>query len=83
MISMNTYNDDDIYTEGQNYVCGQADGTQFDDIIFVGRKSMNGKPVLVFKTLSGGRELKLNPSYLSFSLEKDLDISEETEKETE
>ena len=83
MISMNTYNDDELYIEGQNYVCGQADGTQFDDIIFVGRKSMNGKPVLVFKTLIGERELKINPSYLSFSLEKNLDISDKTQKETE
>ena len=82
MLNINTFDDDDLYIEGHNYVLGQSDGSQFDNVIYVGKKSLNGKPVLVFKTLVGDKELKINPSYHSFSLEKDLDIQEKTQKET-
>ena len=75
---MNSY-DEDMFIEGGGYTVGISDGTQFNNIIYVGKKLLNGKPILTFRTMKGDRQLTVNPSYHSFTLET-LEVETITEE---
>ena len=76
---MDSY-DEDMFIEGGGYTVGISDGTQFNNIIYVGKKLLNGKPILTFRTMKGDKQLTVNPSYHSFTLET-LEVEEQTQKE--
>jgi len=62
---------DTILAEGQEYIIGINDGSSFNGAIYVGTKLYHGKPIMVFKT-EDNRQLTVNPSYHSFTLEKTM-----------
>ena len=63
--------DDRILAEGQEYTVGTNDGSSFKDVIYVGTKLYHGKPIMVFQT-KDNRQLTVNPSYHSFTLEENM-----------
>ena len=63
--------DDRIPAEGQEYTVGTNDGSSFKDVIYVGTKLYHGKPIMVFQT-KDNRQLTVNPSYHSFTLEENM-----------
>ena len=72
---MDSY-DDNVLTEGAEYIVGMNDGTTFREIIFEGRKMINGKPILCFRTRKSDSLITINPSYHSFTVENpDIEIN--------
>ncbi|MBC8147470.1 MAG: hypothetical protein H8E98_05740 [Bacteroidetes bacterium] len=64
-----------ILAEGLPYIVELNTGTSFENVIYSGMKYMNGKQLLVFHT-KDNRQLSVNPSFHTFTLEQ---ILEETE----
>ncbi len=73
---MNSY-DDNVLTEGAEYIVGLNDGTTFREIIYEGKKMINGKPILCFRTKKSDSLITINPSYHSFTVENpDIEMNE-------
>ena len=68
--------DDNVLTEGAEYSVGLNDGTMFKEIIFEGKKMINGKPILCFRTVNEDKQITINPSYHSYTIEKGIAMNE-------
>jgi len=64
-----------ILAEGLPYIVELNTGTSFENVVYSGMKYMNGKQLLVFHT-KDNRQLSVNPSFHTFTLEQ---VLEETE----
>ena len=80
-INDNAY-DSNLLTEGSIYTVGLNDGTTFKKSVYVGTQLLNGKPIMVFDTtitvkgVEKSKQLTINPSYHSFTLEEETEINE-------
>ena len=68
-----TYNEQ-ILTEGSEYSVGTNDGKEFKKVAFVGLKQLNGKPMMVFKTMED-KQVTVNPSFHSFIIEEETEMN--------
>ena len=75
----NSFNED-IMTAGTTYTVGTNDGKQIEDVIFVGTKQFNGKSIMCFETYDR-HEIRVNPSYFSFSVEKGTEMHSITDEQ--
>ena len=64
--------DDGILEIGNSYTVGTNDGREISNIRFTGYKLLNGKPMMVFKTVDK-QTVSINPSYYTFALEEEVD----------
>ena len=64
--------DDGILEVGNKYTIGTNDGREISRIRFIGYKLLNGKPMMVFKTINK-QTVSINPSYYTFALEEEKD----------
>ena len=67
MISTSISYDDGILEEDSTYSIGTNDGKEFRSVVYKGTKLLNGKPMMVFKTVDGER-LTVNPSFHTFTI---------------
>ena len=65
----------EIWAEGAMYTVGLNDGTNFKKMGFVRADVFGGKPLLIFQT-EDKKQLEINPSYHSFTLEEDTEMNE-------
>jgi hypothetical protein len=68
--------DENVLTEGAEYSVGLNDGTMFKEIIFEGKKMINGKPILCFRTVKEDAQITINPSYHSWTIEGSMKMNE-------
>ena len=65
--------DDNLLAEGSVYTVGTNDGKEFQKVIFVGYKLMNGKPIMVFSTEeTHPKQITINPSFHTFTMEEEM-----------
>ena len=64
--------DDGILEVGNSYTVGTNDGREIPEVRFTGMKLLNGKPMMVFKTVDK-QTVSINPSYYTFALEEEVD----------
>ena len=64
--------DDGILEIGNEYTVGTNDGREIRHIRFTGFKLLNGKPMMVFKTVFN-KKVSINPSFYTFVLEEEKD----------
>jgi len=65
--------DDNLLSEGSVYTVGTNDGKEFQKVIFVGYKLMNGKPIMVFSTEeTHPKQITINPSFHTFTMEEEM-----------
>ena len=67
---MSEYNEE-LLAEGCEYDAGINDGTSFKDVIFVGTRQRNGKPIMVFST-KDNRQITIKQSYHTYTIEKKM-----------
>ena len=72
---MSMFNDS-IVAEGIQYIVGTNDGRIHKKAIFVGKKMLNGKEWLCFKMHKTDKPLTVNPSYMTFALEDDMEMND-------
>ena len=60
--------DDGILEIDEKYTVGTNDGREISNIRFTGYKLLNGKPMMVFKTVFN-KKVSINPSFYTFVLE--------------
>ena len=65
--------DDGILEIGNEYTVGTNDGREIALIKFTGYKLLNGKPMMVFRTVHN-KKVSINPSYYTFILETEKEI---------
>lgn len=70
---MKNPNDDGILDIDEKYTIGTNDGREFRQVVFKGYKLLNGKPMMVFRTIKNNQKLSINPSYYTFVLEMEKD----------
>jgi len=57
------------FDEDETYSIGFNDGREFDKIVYVGTKLLNGKSMICFKT-KDKLDITVNPSYVSFYIKQ-------------
>ena len=57
--------------DGNIYDIGMNDGTVFKGVEYLGTKLHNGKPMMCFVTKSELKQITINPSYHSWTIEKE------------
>ena len=67
MISTSISYDEGILDINCTYSIGTNDGKEFRTVVYKGTKLLNGKPMMVFKTIDGER-LTINPSFHTFTI---------------
>ena len=67
--------DDGILEIGNEYTVGTNDGREIALIKFTGYKLLNGKPMMVFKTVFN-KKVSINPSFYTFVLEEENENDE-------
>jgi hypothetical protein len=67
MIKTSISYDEGILEENCTYSVGTNDGKEFRTVVYKGTKLLNGKPMMVFKTVDGER-LTVNPSFHTFTI---------------
>ncbi len=65
--------DDGILEVGNSYTVGTNDGREIPEVRFTGMKLLNGKPMMVFRTVSN-KKVSINPSFYTFILETDKEL---------
>lgn len=72
---------DPVLVEGLKYTIELSTSTVFNNAVYLGIKKVNGKPIWIFE-LKEGRQLGINPSFHTFTLEDSAEFSKEelTEK---
>ena len=73
-MEINSY-DSSLFAEGIEYDIGQNDGNMFKQIIYLGKKMHNGKAMLVFAMHNNEKQLIINPSYMSWAMERDTEMN--------
>ena len=72
--------DTNLLTEGVHYTVGTHDGREFKRVIFNGWELMNGKRIMTFRTIEN-RHLTINPSFHTFILEENSEITKEEDNQ--
>ena len=67
MRALSTSYDDGLMEEKKEYSIGLSSGSEFNRIVFLGTKLMNGKPMMIFKTEDDER-LTINPSFHTYTI---------------
>ena len=67
MINTSVSYDDGLLKDEKIYTIGTNDGKEFRNVVYKGTKLLNGKPMIVFKTVDN-EMLTVNPSFHTFTL---------------
>lgn len=65
---------DGLLIEGSQYTIGTNDGKEFKKVAFNGYKQLNGKPMMVFRTIDD-KQITINPSFHTFTIEEDTEMN--------
>tara|TARA_Y100000401_G_C8170391_1_gene148886 strand:- start:220 stop:450 length:231 start_codon:yes stop_codon:yes gene_type:complete len=69
MIAVKTNtNNDELLIKGELYTVGISNGTEWVRVKYLGTKPLNGKPMMVFKTIKTDRQITVNPSFHTFTI---------------
>ena len=60
-------NNDSLLQENELYTIGLSSGSEWRRVKYVGNKLLNGKPMMVFKTIDE-RQITINPSFHTFTI---------------
>ncbi len=78
---MNSSYDENLLIPGSQYTVGTNDGKEFKKVSFVGLKQLNGKPMMVFRTMEN-KQVEVNPSFHSFIIEEETEMNPVTQKQS-
>ena len=67
MKTLRTSYDDGLLEREGRYSIGTNDGKEFRRVVYKGTKLLNGKPMMVFKTVDN-EQLTVNPSFHTFTI---------------
>jgi hypothetical protein len=59
--------DDGLLEEEKTYSIGTNDGKEFRSVVYQGTKLLNGKPMMIFRTVDK-QQLTVNPSFHTFTI---------------
>ena len=62
-----TNNNDNLLVENDLYTVGLSNGTEWVRVKYLGTRTLNGKPMMVFKT-STDRQITVNPSFHTYTI---------------
>ena len=71
---MNSSYDESLLIPGSQYTVGTNDGKEFKKVAFVGLRQLNGKPMMVFRTMED-KQVTVNPSFHSFIIEEETEMN--------
>ena len=71
---MNSSYDESLLIPGSQYTVGTNDGKEFKKVAFVGLKQLNGKPMMVFRTMED-KQVTVNPRFHSFIIEEETEMN--------
>lgn len=72
--NMNSSYDENLLVPGSQYTIGTNDGKEFKKVAYIGLKQLNGKPMMVFKTMED-KQVTVNPSFHSFIIEEETEMN--------
>ena len=78
---MNSSYDENLLIPGSQYTVGTNDGKEFKKVSFVGLKQLNGKPMMVFRTMEN-KQVEVNPSFHSFIIEEETEMNPVTQEQS-
>ena len=68
MIAVKTNNiNNELLIKDELYTVGLSNGTEWTRVKYLGTSTLNGKPMMVFKT-STDRQITVNPSFHTFTI---------------
>jgi hypothetical protein len=67
MRTLNQSYDDGLLEEEKTYSIGTNDGKEFRSVVYQGTKLLNGKPMMIFRTVDK-QQLTVNPSFHTFTI---------------
>ena len=67
MIPTSISYDDGLLKENSLYSVGTNDGKEFRRVVYKGTKLLNGKPMMIFRTVDK-QQLTVNPSFHTFTI---------------
>ena len=65
---------------GMKYTIELNTSTVFNNAVYLGTKKINGKTIMIFE-VKGKRQLGINPSYHTYTLENGNEVTDEELKE--
>ena len=71
---MNSSYDESLLIPGSQYTVGTNDGKEIKKVAFVGLIQLNGKPMMVFRTMED-KQVTVNPSFHSFIIEEETEMN--------
>ena len=77
----NSSYDESLLIQGSQYTIGTNDGKEFKKVAFVGLKQLNGKPMMVFRTMEN-KQVEVNPSFHSFIIEEETEMNPVTQEQS-
>ena len=77
----NSSYDEGLLIQGSQYTIGTNDGKEFKKVAFVGYKQLNGKPMMVFRTMED-KQVTVNPSFHSFIIEEETEMNPVTQEQS-
>ena len=77
----NSSYDEELLIQGSQYTIGTNDGKEFKKVAFVGYKQLNGKPMMVFRTMED-KQVTVNPSFHSFIIEEETEMNPVTQEQS-
>ena len=77
----NSSYDEGLLIQGLQYTIGTNDGKEFKKVSFVGFKQLNGKPMMVFRTMEN-KQVEVNPSFHSFIIEEETEMNPVTQEQS-
>ena len=77
----NSSYDEGLLIQGSQYTIGTNDGKEFKKVSFVGFKQLNGKPMMVFRTMEN-KQVEVNPSFHSFIIEEETEMNPVTQEQS-
>ena len=78
---MNSSYDENLLIPGSQYTVGTNCGRELKKVSFVGFKQLNGKPMMVFKTMEN-KQVEVNPSFHSFIIEEETEMNPVTQEQS-
>ena len=70
-----------VCIEGLKYTVELNTSTVFNNAVYLGTKKINGKTILIF-SVKGDRQLGINPSYHTYTLENESEFEEDEIEQT-
>ena len=77
----NSSYDEGLLIQGSQYTIGTNDGKEFKKVSFVGYRQLNGKPMMVFRTMED-KQVTVNPSFHSFIIEEETEMNPVTQEQS-